>query len=267
CGPSGSGKSSLALDTIYAEGQRRYVESLSSYARQFLGQVQKPRVEHVSGLSPAISIEQQTTSKSPRSTVGTVTEIYDYLRILYARLGQPHCPKCQLPIGTQSADEIIEKIMHLPEGTRLYLLAPIERRGQESYDEVFEEVRRSGFVRMRVDNRSFNIAEPPAIDHRRKHAVEVVVDRLVVRHSQRGRLADAVEAALDLGRGVMHVAQVDDARPEEQWKVERFSQHYACDQCGRSFEPLNPHHFSFNSPLGWCPACEGLGSQKGANPA
>src|SRR5437588_6821860 len=157
--------------------------------------------------------------------------------------------------------------MHLPEGTKLYLLAPIERRGQEKYDAIFEEVKRSGFVRMRVDNRSFSVSEPPAIDHRRKHVVEVVVDRLVVRHSQRGRLADAVEAALDLGRGVMHVAHVDSQRPEEQWKVERFSQHYACDRCGRSFEPLNPHHFSFNSPLGWCPACEGLGAQKGANPA
>jgi excinuclease ABC subunit A len=267
CGPSGSGKSSLALDTIFAEGQRRYVESLSAYARQFLGQVQKPKVEHVSGLSPAISIEQQTTSKSPRSTVGTVTEIYDYLRILFARLGQPYCPSCQVPIGTQSSDEIIEKIMHLPEGTKLYLLAPIERRGQEKYDAVFEEIRRSGFVRMRVDGQSFNVNQPPPIDHRRKHGVEVVVDRLVVRGSQRGRLADAVETALELGRGVMHVAHVDDERPEQQWQVERFSQHYACDQCGRSFEPLNPHHFSFNSPLGWCSACEGLGSQKGANPA
>src|SRR5205823_21759 len=151
CGPSGSGKSSLALDTIYAEGQRRYVESLSAYARQFLGQMQKPKVEHVSGLSPAISIEQKTTSKSPRSTVGTVTEIYDYLRILYARLGQPYCPNCGIPVGTQTADEIIDKIMALPEGTRLYLLAPIERRGQGSYETLWEEIRRTGFLRMRVD--------------------------------------------------------------------------------------------------------------------
>jgi excinuclease ABC subunit A len=267
CGPSGSGKSSLALDTIFAEGQRRYVESLSSYARQFLGQVQKPRVEHVSGLSPAISIEQQTTSKSPRSTVGTVTEIYDYLRILFARLGQPHCPKCGIPIGTQTSDEIIEKILNLPEGTKLYLMAPIERRGQEKYDAVFEEIRRSGFVRMRVDCRSFNVGEPPQIDHRRKHLIEVVVDRLIVRKNQRSRFADAVETALDLGRGVVHVTHVDDAREEPKWKVDRFSQHFACDRCGRSFEPLNPHHFSFNSPLGWCPVCEGLGTQKGANPA
>jgi excinuclease ABC subunit A len=267
CGPSGSGKSSLAIDTIFAEGQRRYVESLSSYARQFLGQVQKPRVEHVAGLSPAISIEQQTTSKSPRSTVGTVTEVYDYLRILFARLGQPHCPACAIPIGTQTSDEIIEKLLHLPEGSKLYLLAPLERRGQEKYDALFEEIRKSGFVRMRVDNKSFNADEPPDIDHRRKHLVEVVVDRLVVRQNQRGRIAEAVETALDLGKGVMHVAHVDDSRAETAWQVDRFSQHFACDQCGRSFESLNPHHFSFNSPLGWCPVCEGLGTQKGANPA
>ncbi len=267
CGPSGSGKSSLAMDTIFAEGQRRYVESLSAYARQFLGQMQKPKVEHVSGLSPAISIEQQTTSKSPRSTVGTVTEIYDYLRILYARLGQPHCPACKIPIGTQTSDEIIEKIINLPEGTKLYLMAPIERRGQEKYDAVFEEIRRSGFVRMRVDRRSYNVNEPPQIDHRRRHLIEVIVDRLVVRKAQRSRLADSVEAALDLGKGVMHVAYVDAEREETLWKAERFSLHFACDRCGRSFEPLNPHHFSFNSPLGWCPVCEGLGTQKGSNPA
>jgi excinuclease ABC subunit A len=267
CGPSGSGKSSLALDTIYAEGQRRYVESLSAYARQFLGQMQKPKVEHVSGLSPAISIEQKTTSKSPRSTVGTVTEIYDYLRILYARLGQPHCPACQIPIGTQTADEIIEKVLSLPEGTRLYLMAPVERRGQEKYEALWDEIRRTGFMRMRVDGKSFSVEEPPAIDHRRKHLVEVIVDRIIVRRSQRSRLADAVEAALDLGKGVMNVAHVDDAKPEPQWKVDRYSQHFACDKCGRSFEPLNPHHFSFNSPLGWCPTCEGLGFQRGANAA
>ncbi len=267
CGPSGSGKSSLALDTIYAEGQRRYVESLSAYARQFLGQMQKPKVEHVSGLSPAISIEQQTTSKSPRSTVGTVTEIHDYLRVLFARLGQLHCPACGIPIGTQTADEIIDKVLSLPEGTRLYLLAPVERRGQEKYQEMWEEIRRTGFVRMRVDGKSYNVEEPPAIDHRRKHMVEVVVDRVIVRSSQRGRLADAVETTLELGRGVLHVAHVDESREEPDWKVERYSQHYVCDRCGRSFEPLNPHHFSFNSPLGWCPTCEGLGGQKGANPA
>jgi excinuclease ABC subunit A len=264
-GPSGSGKSSLALDTIYAEGQRRYIESLSAYARQFLGQMQKPKVEHVTGLSPAISIEQKSTSKSPRSTVGTVTEVYDYLRVLYARLGQPYCPACQIPIGTQTADEIIDKILSLPEGSKLYLMAPVERRGQEKYEAIWDEIRRSGFVRMRVDGKSYNVEEPPSIDHRRKHLVEVVVDRVVVRPNQRTRIADAVEAGLDLGRGVLHVAHVEDGKPEPDWRVDRYSQHYACDNCGRSFEPLNPHHFSFNSPLGWCPACEGLGVQQGAS--
>ncbi len=267
CGPSGSGKSSLALDTIYAEGQRRYIESLSAYARQFLGQMQKPRVEHVSGLSPAISIEQKTTSKSPRSTVGTVTEVYDYLRVLFARLGHPYCPNCQIPIGTQTSDEIIDKILDLPEGSKLYLMAPLERRGQEKYETLWDEVRRSGFVRLRVDGHSYNVEDPPTIDHRRKHLVEVVVDRVVVRPNQRSRIADAVEAGLDLGRGVLRVAHVDDGKPEPDWKVDNYSQHFACDRCGRSFEPLNPHHFSFNSPLGWCPTCEGLGVQQGASSA
>src|SRR4029077_4566367 len=195
-----------------------YIESLSAYARQFLGQMQKPRVEHVSGLSPAISIEQKTTSKSPRSTVGTVTEIYDYLRVLYARLGHPYCPNCQIPIGTQTAAEIINKIVALPEGTKLYLMAPVERKGQEKYETLWEEIRRSGFVRLRVDRRSYNVEEPPAIDHRRKHQVEVVIDRIVVRANQRGRIADAVEAGLDLGRGVLHVAHVDEAKQEPDWK-------------------------------------------------
>jgi excinuclease ABC subunit A len=278
CGPSGSGKSSLALDTIYAEGQRRYVESLSAYARQFLGQMEKPKVEHISGLSPAISIEQKTTSKSPRSTVGTVTEVYDYLRVLYARLGQPYCPDCDIPIGTQTADEIIDKIMSLTPGTKLYVTAPLERRGQEKYDTLWDDIRKSGFVRMRVDGRSYNIEQPPPIDHRRKHEVEVIVDRLVVpkstspqgsdgSRSGRGRVADAVEAALDMGKGVIHVVFVEEGPEESAWRVERYSQHFACDRCGRSFEPLNPHHFSFNSPLGWCPTCEGLGVQSGANPA
>jgi excinuclease ABC subunit A len=266
-GPSGSGKSSLALDTIYAEGQRRYIESLSAYARQFLGQMQKPKVEHVSGLSPAISIEQKSTSKSPRSTVGTVTEIYDYLRILYARLGQPYCPNCNIPIGTQTADEIIEKVMSLAEGTKLYLMSPLERKGQEKYETLWDEIRRAGFVRMRVDDKSYNVEEPPAIDHRRKHRIEIVVDRIIVRSNARTRIADAVEAALDLGKGVLHVAHVEDDVEETAWQVDRYSQHFACDRCGRSFERLNPHHFSFNSPLGWCPTCEGLGVQKGASTA
>ncbi len=266
CGPSGSGKSSLAIDTIYAEGQRRYVESLSAYARQFLGRIEKPKVEHISGLSPAICIEQKSTSKSPRSTVGTVTEIHDYLRVLYARLGHPYCPRCAIPIGTQTADEIIDKVLSLPEGSRIYVLAPVERKGTEKYEVLWEEIRRSGFARMRVDGTTYSVEEPPDIDQRRKHVVEVVIDRLVVRANQRGRIADAVEAGLELGKGVIRVALVEDGVPEPKWRVEQFSQHLACSQCGRSFEPLNPHHFSFNSPLGWCPACEGLGVQTGADP-
>ncbi len=265
CGPSGSGKSSLAMDTIYAEGQRRYVESLSSYARQFLGQVQKPKVENITGLSPAIAIEQKTTSKSPRSTVGTITEVYDYLRILFTRLGQRYCPACAIPIGTQSKDEIVEKILGLPEGTKLYILAPIERKGQEKYETVWEEIRRAGFVRMRVDGKSYGIEDAPEIDHKRKHKIEVVVDRNVVRPGTRTRIADAVEQALSLGQGVMHLAYVDHDREETLWKVERFSQHLACDQCGKSYEQLTPNNYSFNSPLGWCPTCEGLGIQRGAN--
>jgi excinuclease ABC subunit A len=266
-GPSGSGKSSLALDTIYAEGQRRYIESLSAYARQFLGQMQKPKVEHVSGLSPAISIEQKSTSRSPRSTVGTVTEVHDYLRVLWARLAQPYCPNCQIPVGTTTSDEIIERVMALPEGTKLYLLAPLERKGQERYETLFDEARKAGYVRVRVDGKSYQVEDVPSIDHRRKHTVEVIVDRVIVRATQRGRIAESVEKALDLGRGVMHVAQVDDTRPEPDWKVQRFSQHFACERCGRGFEPLNPHHFSFNAPLGWCPGCEGLGVQQGASTA
>jgi excinuclease ABC subunit A len=267
CGPSGSGKSTLALDTIYAEGQRRYVESLSSYARQFLGQVQKPKVEAVSGLSPAISIEQKTTTKSPRSTVGTITEIYDYLRVLFARLGQAYCPACQIPIGTQSADEIIERVLSLPEGSKVYLMAPLERKGQEKYETLFDDIRRAGFVRMRVDGKSYSLDDPPTIDHRRKHRVEVIVDRNVVRPNTRTRIAEAVEQALALGKGMMHVAYVETEVDESKWKVDRFSQHLACDNCGRSYEALNPHNFSFNSPLGWCPSCEGLGVQHGANTA
>jgi excinuclease ABC subunit A len=267
CGPSGSGKSSLAVDTLYAEGQRRYIESLSAYARQFLGQAQKPDVERISGLSPAICIEQKSTSNSPRSTVGTVTEIYDYFRILMARLATPHCPDCNVPIGTQSSDEIIEKLTLLPEGSKLYILAPVSRDDASGYEALWADLARSGFVRMRVDGKTCEIADPPAIDRRRRHLVEVVVDRLVVRPSQRGRLADSVEAALDLGRGVLHVAHVDDAKEERSWKVDRFSQHHACDRCGRSFEELTPNHFSFNSSIGWCPTCEGLGVQAGAEGA
>ncbi len=266
-GPSGSGKSSLAIDTLYAEGQRRYVDSLSSYARQFLAPLQKPKVESITGLAPAVSIEQKTTSKSPRSTVGTVTEVHDYLRILFARLGQAHCPKCGTPIGTQSADEIVEKILHLPEGSKVLVMAPIERRENEEFEHLWEDLRQSGFSRVRVDGKTVSLDESPKLSHRRKHEVEVVIDRAVVRRSTRSRLADSIESALDLGKGVVRIAHVDEDKPEPKWTVERFSQHRTCETCGRSFEELSPHHFSFNSSLGWCPGCEGLGVQQGADPA
>ena len=266
-GPSGSGKSSLAIDTLYAEGQRRYVESLSSYARQFLAPLQKPKVEQITGLSPAVSIEQKTTSKSPRSTVGTVTEIHDYLRILFARLGQPYCPDCGRAIGTQTADEIVEKILHLPEGTKAFIMAPVDRRDNEDYAALWDELRGSGFTRVRVDGTSHSLDTPPELSHKRKHRVEVVIDRSVIRRKTRSRLADSVEAALDLGKGVVHVVRAVDDLDEANWPVDRYSQHRSCDGCGRSFEELTPNHFSFNAPLGWCPVCEGLGVQQGADPA
>jgi excinuclease ABC subunit A len=267
CGPSGSGKTSLAMDTIYAEGQRRYVESLSAYARQFVGQMQKPKVDHIEGLSPAVAIEQKHSGHSPRSTVGTVTEIYDYLRILMSRLGQPYCPACDVPIGSQSADEIIAKIMTHPSGTKIFILAPLEIHVGERYETLWAETRASGYVRIRVDGQTYSIDEPPEIDRRRKHTVEVVVDRVTIRPDGRSRIAGTVENALSLGRGVLRVAYVRSDVPETQWVVDTHSQHFVCDGCGRSFEPLSPHNFSFNSALGWCPTCEGLGTQTGTNPA
>ncbi|HVA48961.1 MAG TPA: excinuclease ABC subunit UvrA [Pirellulales bacterium] len=267
CGQSGSGKSSLAMDTIYAEGQRRYVESLSSYARQFVGQMQKPQVEHIEGLSPAIAIEQKHLGHTPRSTVGTVTEIYDYLRILFARLGKAHCPDCDVPIGTQSADEVIDKVMANPEGTKLLLMAPLEIQVGDNYETLWQELREAGWQRMRIDRVTHSVDDPPKIDRRRKHLIEVVIDRNVVRTNNRSRIADSIESALSLGRGVLHVAYPVDDVAEENWPTEIHSQHFACDKCGRSFEPLTPHHFSFNSSLGWCPSCEGLGTQTGANTA
>jgi excinuclease ABC subunit A len=266
CGPSGSGKTSLAMDTIYAEGQRRYVESLSAYARQFVGQMQKPKLDHIEGLSPAIAIEQKHMGHTPRSTVGTVTEVYDYLRILMARLGKPYCPACNVPIGTQSADEVIAKIMDHPDGTRLYLMAPLEIEVGDRYETLWEEIRAAGYVRVRIDGQTYSIDNPPKIDRRRKHAVEVVVDRIVVQPDAQSRIAGSVENALALGKGVLAVAYPQEGQSEPDWRVETHSQHFACDQCGRSFEPLSPHNFSFNSQLGWCPACEGLGVQTGANP-
>src|SRR6185437_2314846 len=234
---------------------------------QFLAPLQKPKVERISGLSPAVSIEQKTTSKSPRSTVGTVTEIHDYLRILLARLGQPYCPACGLAIGTQTADEIVEKILHLPEGAKVFVMAPVERRDGEPFEALWDDLRGSGFTRVRVDGTSVSLDAPPKLSHRRKHRIEVVVDRAVVRRSTRSRLADSIESALDLGKGVVHIARVGDEAKEASWPVDRYSQHRVCDKCSRSFDEMEPHHFSFNSPLGWCPICQGLGVQHGANPA
>ncbi len=222
CGLSGSGKSSLAMDTIYAEGQRRYVESLSAYAQQFVGQMQKPKLEHIEGLSPAIAIEQKNLGHSPRSTVGTVTEIYDYLRVLLTRLGKPYCPACDGPIGTQSADEIIEKIMSESEGTKLYLMAPLEVRVGEKYETVWDDMRAHGYQRMRIDGVTYTVDEPPTIDRRRKHLVEVIVDRVTVRSGSdsRSRIAGSVETALSLGKGVMHITFPVDSVDESagRWK-------------------------------------------------
>ncbi len=265
CGVSGSGKTSLAMDTIYAEGQRRYVESLSSYARQFVSQMQKPQLEQIEGLSPAIAIEQRHMGHTPRSTVGTVTELYDYLRILMARLGTPHCPACDVPIGTQSVDEIIERIFERPTGTRLYLLAPLTIAVGEQYETLWDQVRSQGYIRVRVDGQTYSIDAVPAIDRRRRHNVEVVIDRVKVQKSSHGRVAEGVEAALSLGEGTMQVAIVDEAKEEPNWETKIHSQHLACGQCGLSFESLSPHNFSFNSPLGWCESCEGLGTETGAN--
>ena len=267
CGPSGSGKSSLAMDTIYAEGQRRYVESLSSYARQFVAQMQKPKLDHIHGLSPAIAIEQKNLGHTPRSTVGTVTEVYDYARILMARLGSPHCPDCDKPIGTQTADQIVDKILDEHEGCRIYLMAPLEVETGQMYEALWDEMRSNGYVRVRVDGVTHSLDKPPTIDRRRHHQVEIIVDRAQVRADARGRIADSIEGALALGKGVLHVAVASEEIEEEHWPVSVHSQHLACEGCGRSFEPLTPHNYSFNSQLGWCSECEGLGTQTGANPA
>jgi len=265
CGPSGSGKSSLAMDTLYAEGQRRYVESLSSYARQFLGQMPKPRVEYIHGLQPAIAIEQKTVGSSPRSTIGTVTEIYDYLRILYARLGTPHCPDCHIAVETQTVDDVIDKLQAYPAESRLLILAPQEVPVGQQYAKLWERLKEQGYRRVRVDGETHTLEEVPEIDRRRKHNVEIVVDRVTVGTMSRSRLADSVESAFDLGQGVIRAALVDEQRPEPEWKITPFSLFRACQQCGRSFEELSPQNFSFNSPLGWCPSCEGLGTQQGTN--
>ena len=254
-GLSGSGKSSLAFDTIYAEGQRRYVESLSSYARQFLGQMDKPDVDSIDGLSPAISIDQKTTSKNPRSTVGTVTEIYDYLRLLWARVGVPHCPKCGKEISRQTIDQIVDRIESLGEGTRFIVLSPIVRGKKGEHVKVFEDARKSGFARVRVDGILYDLSEEIKLEKNKKHTIELVVDRLVIREGQRRRLTDSIETACTHSGGLV-IIQLPDKKEELS-----FSQNYACEDCGISMPELEPRMFSFNNPAGACPHCTGLGFQ------
>ena len=254
-GLSGSGKSSLAFDTIYAEGQRRYVESLSAYARQFLGQMDKPDVDSIEGLSPAISIDQKTTSHNPRSTVGTVTEVYDYLRLLYARAGRPHCPSCGRPITQQSVDQMVDAIMTRPEGTRLLIMAQLVRGKKGEHRKVLDQIRRDGYVRVRIDGELYDLGEEIALEKQKKHTIEIVVDRLVVREGMESRLTDSLETALRAGGGVVYVQVVDG-------DLLMFSENFACVDCGISLPEIAPRMFSFNSPFGACPVCTGLGSHK-----
>ena len=259
-GLSGSGKSSLAFDTIYAEGQRRYVESLSSYARMFLGQMEKPDLDSIDGLSPAISIDQKSTSNNPRSTVGTVTEIHDYLRLLYARCGVPHCPKCGKVIERQSIDQVVDRVLSLPEGTRIQVMAPCVRGRKGEHQKVLDELRREGYARARVDGTVYDLSEVPALDKKFKHSIEAVIDRLVIKRDIGGRLTDSLENAFRLGKNLAIVQVVDG---EELL----FSQNYACADCGIDMEELTPRMFSFNNPFGACPSCSGLGTLKKIDPA
>ncbi len=260
-GLSGSGKSSLAFETIYAEGQRRYVESLSSYARMFLGQMEKPDVDYIDGLSPAISIDQKTTSKNPRSTVGTVTEIYDYLRLLWARVGTPHCPSCGKEIRQQTIDQIIDQVMAFPEATRIQVMAPVIRGKKGEHAKIFEDARKSGYVRVRVDGSMYELTEEIKLDKNKKHHIDVVVDRLVIKEDVVRRLTDSVETASALAGGIVLFNIVGEDRDI------LFSQNYACEDCGVSIEELTPRMFSFNNPFGACPTCTGLGSQLKVDPA
>ena len=285
-GLSGSGKSSLAFDTIYAEGQRRYVESLSAYARQFLGQMEKPDVDQIDGLSPAISIDQKGASRNPRSTVGTVTEIYDYLRLLFARIGVPHCPNGH-PIERQSVQQIVDQVLALPEGTRLLVLGPLVKDRKTEGDRVFEAARRQGFVRVRVDGEMYDLADAPTLDRYKRHSIEVVVDRYVVRHAEApegtplapdgrpidpetgeampdpdaARLADSIETALRLGEGLVLIAPAPREGEAPDFEERRYSERYSCPYDGFMMEELEPRNFSFNSPHGACPSCTGLGTQ------
>ena len=269
-GLSGSGKSSLAFDTIFAEGQRRYVESLSSYARQFLGQMNKPDVDAIEGLSPAVSIDQKGTTHNPRSTVGTVTEIYDYLRLLYARVGIPHCPICGRPVQKQSAEEIVNTILALPEGSRLMILSPVVRERKGTYQAVFEDISKSGFARARVDGNVFSLDEEIKLDRYKKHTIEAVVDRVVVSHpeneadekAQRSRLTDSVETALRYGDGYVTVQNLSSDPPEDI----QFSENLACPEHGSILIEIEQRTFSFNTPHGACTTCQGLGTMQEIDP-
>ncbi len=262
-GLSGSGKSSLAFDTIYAEGQRRYVESLSSYARQFLGQMEKPDVDFIEGLSPAISIDQKSTSRNPRSTVGTITEVYDYLRVLFARVGHPHCYNCGRPIGRQTPEQIVDQVMELPEGTRFQVLAPVVRGRKGEYEKLLQELARKGYPRARIDGEVRDLAEPIRLPKTYKHTIEVVVDRLVAKPDIRRRAADSIEQALELAEGIAAIAVTT---PEGHEDIQTFSQKLACTFCGISFDELAPRNFSFNSPYGACQTCDGLGTRLEVDP-
>jgi excinuclease ABC subunit A len=268
CGPSGSGKTSLAFDTLYAEGQRRYVESLSPYARQFVGQVPKPIFERIEGLSPAVAIEQRATGSTPRSTVGTLTEMYDYFRVLAARLGVMHCPDCGVAVGAQSIDQSVDRILAHPPGTRLLLLAPVELRVGQTPESLFTSLTLAGYARVRIDGTTHRLEEPPQLDRKRKSRIEIVVDRITADPESRSRIAQGIETAFDAGGGTMLVVRAEDGPdgrplPEPDWPVEVHSRRLACPACGQGFKPLEPRQFSFNSPLGWCPTCDGLGTRTG----
>jgi len=259
-GLSGSGKSSLAFDTLYAEGQRRYVESLSAYARQFLGQMDKPDVDQIEGLSPAVAIDQKSTSRNPRSTVATVTEIYDYLRLLYARAGRPHCPQCGKPVSQQQPSQIVDQLMQLPEGTRMQLMAPIARGRKGEYRKELEDIRKEGYVRVRIDGTIYDISEEiPILDRYKQHDLDIVVDRVVVREGTEKRLADSIESTLKRGNGVLVIDIVDG-------ECHTYSEKFACTDCGISLPEIEPRTFSFNSPYGACPKCHGLGTQAEFDP-
>src|SRR6185436_16652278 len=260
-GLSGSGKSSLAFDTLYAEGQRRYVESLSAYARQFLEQMDKPDVDSIEGLSPAISIEQKTTSHNPRSTVGTVTEIYDYLRLLFARIGKPHCFKCGKEIKAQAIQQMVDAILEFPEGSRLQVLAPIIRGRKGEYKKELAELRRSGFVRARVDGKVRDLAEEITLDKNKKHTIEIVVDRLVMKDGIKKRLADSLATATHRADGLVVIVREGGNLPAGKHEETLFSERLACSDCGVSYPEIAPRIFSFNSPHGACPACDGLGTR------